>query len=388
VVTIWSTYGDYHAARVRALAESGFEVVPFAHCEYESAYPLFRARPDSLIVVNRCAGDQINRLLSCWRTWRLLRIHRPEIVLTAGYERTESLAACLYARTSQGHSGGRRPIVIVMLDNRADDHPRNRLVELIKSAYVRVFDGFLASGSDTRDYLKGLGVPDSRIELGYDCVDNETIATLVAHHRATSQGASEKGRYFLCVTRLITVKNLPRVVHAYHSYLQLLSDSENPIPLVICGDGPERGSIEDLIQLLGLESLISLIGEAAGIDAVASQLAFCSALILASTSETWGLVVNEAMAAGCPVVVSRQCGCARDLVEQGVNGFIFDGEQSDELARYMVWLHSNPGLLEAMGRRSKEIIAGFTTARFASSASKLAISARGSTTARDPINLE
>jgi glycosyltransferase involved in cell wall biosynthesis len=44
----------------------------------------------------------------------------------------------------------------------------------------------------------------------------------------------------------------------------------------------------------------------------------------ASTTEQWGLVVNEAMAAGLPVLVSDRCGCAPDLVEVGVNGFTFD----------------------------------------------------------------
>jgi glycosyltransferase involved in cell wall biosynthesis len=118
---------------------------------------------------------------------------------------------------------------------------------------------------------------------------------------------------------------------------------------------------------------VSLVGEATGMEAVAGQLAGCKALVLASTAdETWGLVVNEAMAAGCPVLVSRQCGCARDLVEQGVNGFTFDGRDSEELARHMLWIHTNPGLLEAMGEKSKEIVDRFTPARFATSASNLA----------------
>src|SRR5438309_8381411 len=87
LVTIWSTYGDYHAARVKALVQYGYDVIPFAHGEYDAAYPFFQAKPDCLIVVNRGAVARINRLLSLWRTWRLLRINRPDIVLTVGYER-------------------------------------------------------------------------------------------------------------------------------------------------------------------------------------------------------------------------------------------------------------------------------------------------------------
>lgn len=385
VATIWSTYGDYHVARINALAEHGFDVVPFAHCDFHPTYPFFRAKPEGLVVINRGGGDQINPLLSLGRTWHLLRDYRPDIVLTAGYERTESLAAWLYARTSRGWRG-HRPVAIVMTDNRSEDHPRSQLVERVKSVYVRVFDGFLASGSDTRDYLEGLGVSPSRIELGSDCVDNERIATLVASYRAASKDPNRRAGYFLCVARLVAKKNVSGVVSAYHSYLRTLPDTESPTRLVICGDGPERVPIERLIQRLGLGNSVTLLGEVVGLEAVAEQLAGCKALVLASTfDETWGLAVNEAMAAGCPVLVSKQCGCARDLVEHRANGLTFDGADPDELARHMVWVHTNEGLLESMGKRSKEIIAGFTTARFVASASKLALSA-GVSTSGDPVS--
>ena len=164
---------------------------------------------------------------------------------------------------------------------------------------------------------------------------------------------------------------------AYHSYAQSIPDSRPPIPLVICGDGPDRRTIEDLIKRLQLGKSVRMLGEVRGIEAVAQHLAFCKALILASTSgELWGLVVNEAMAAGCPVLVSKQCGCARDLVEDGGNGFVFDGADSDELARHLLWIHTNEDFLEIMGRRSREIIGDWSTAKFAANAAKLAMSAK------------
>jgi 1,2-diacylglycerol 3-alpha-glucosyltransferase len=53
-------------------------------------------------------------------------------------------------------------------------------------------------------------------------------------------------------------------------------------------------------------------------------MGLASAFIQASTTEQWGLVVNEAMASGLPVLVSERCGCAPDLVKNGVNGYTFD----------------------------------------------------------------
>ena len=60
-----------------------------------------------------------------------------------------------------------------------------------------------------------------------------------------------------------------------------------------------------------------------------------TAFVHASASEQWGLVVNEAMAAGLPVIVSERCGCAPDLVREGVNGLTFDPCDVAELAGLM-----------------------------------------------------
>jgi len=64
VVTIWSTYGDYHVARVRALVEYGFEVIPFAHRDLDPMYPFFQAKPESLVVVNSGLHAEVNALTS------------------------------------------------------------------------------------------------------------------------------------------------------------------------------------------------------------------------------------------------------------------------------------------------------------------------------------
>jgi glycosyltransferase involved in cell wall biosynthesis len=263
-------------------------------------------------------------------------------------------------------------VTILMLDNRAQDHRRRWFVELAKSIYLKIFDGFLVSGSDSRDYMQKLGIPLSKIGLGYNCVDNNEIARLVAKERSTGQVRGRTSGYFLSISRLVAKKNVLGLVRAYRSYLNQLPSSATGIPLVICGEGPERGAIERLIEESGLEHSVSLVGEASGMEAVARYLAGCKALVLASTAnETWGLVVNEAMAAGCPLLVSTQSGCARDLVDKGLNGFTFDAFDCDNLARHMLWFSRNEERLEAMGQRSIAIVERFTPAVFATSVSTL-----------------
>lgn len=92
--------------------------------------------------------------------------------------------------------------------------------------------------------------------------------------------------------------------------------------------------------------------------------AFASAFIHASTSEQWGLVVNEAMAAGLPVLVSERCGCVPELVKEGMNGFTFNPSDSTALANLMHAITNGSYDLELMGRKSSEIISNWQPDHF------------------------
>src|SRR5690606_39375525 len=90
------------------------------------------------------------------------------------------------------------------------------------------------------------------------------------------------------------------------------------------------------------------------------------AFVHASTTEQWGLVVNEAMAAGLPVLVSERCGCVPDLVRDGENGFTFDPFDVEELAGLMQRIAAmTDGQRRALGEAGRRIIAAWEPERFA-----------------------
>ena len=94
--------------------------------------------------------------------------------------------------------------------------------------------------------------------------------------------------------------------------------------------------------------------------------AHAGAFVHASTTEQWGLVVNEAMACGLPVIVSNRVGCAQDLVQEGVNGFTFDPYNVEPLAGLMRKVSATDFPLSAFGDASRTIIADWGPERFAS----------------------
>jgi len=135
--------------------------------------------------------------------------------------------------------------------------------------------------------------------------------------------------------------------------------------LVLLGDGKLRPALAALRSALGLDACVLLPGFKQ-YDELPVYYGLAGAFIHASTTEQWGLVVNEAMASGLPVLVSNRCGCAQDLVQEGVNGFTFDPNNVEQLAQLMLRAWSmEPRARIEMGAASQRIISDWGTERFA-----------------------
>ncbi len=372
IVTIWNTYGPYHLARVRALERvfADADVVCFSHCADSNDYKFFNLQPRQHKVLVAKNSSQLRFFESLIAALRALWAERPGLVLTCGYERAETLASVIWARISGG-------TVFLMLDNQYDDSPRNSLKEFVKRFYLRFFDGFIYGGDTHKDYLRILDVPEIHEVHGYNCVDNDAIWKGVVAARIVGQRHFANGDYFLCVARLIQKKNLVRLVYAYAAYVERVAQTSSPWALVICGDGPERSRIEEAIRDCGVVGRVVLVGRVDEFEQMVNYYAFARALVLAShENEQWGLVVNEAMASGLPVLVSKQCGCTSSLVKNGENGFTFDGNSVELLTSHLLWLHEHADQLQRMGERSREIIQGYSPENFARNVMSLYASRR------------
>jgi glycosyltransferase involved in cell wall biosynthesis len=104
--------------------------------------------------------------------------------------------------------------------------------------------------------------------------------------------------------------------------------------LVLVGAGPAYAELLAYADELKLSAFIEFAG-AMNLDGLASQYARALCLVLPSTSEPWGLVVNEALHYGCPAIVSESCGCRPELIVDGVTGFAFRAGDHRELSTRM-----------------------------------------------------
>ena len=254
-----------------------------------------------------------------------------------------------------------------MSESQKRDFPRVPWKEGVKRALFKLFDAALVGGTPQVEYARELGFAPEVIFTGYDVVDNlfwqkqAALARRNGHGWRLKLGLPEK--FFVAVNRFIPKKNISGLIQAYSLYKSRAGDQA--WSLVICGGGPLEEEIRGLIAAVGLQSDILLPGYQ-NAEEMAVFYGLASAFIHTSShAEQWGLVVNEAMASGLPVLVSEICGCAQDLVQNGVNGFTFDPLDLEGLARLMLKMSSGQVDLAAMGAASRRIIAAWTPEVFA-----------------------
>lgn len=216
----------------------------------------------------------------------------------------------------------RIPLVLVS-DSRHRDEPRSAAKEILKRQLLRGYSAALVAGVESRDYLTMLGFPSSAIFQPWDVVDNQFFENSAGE-------LSTRNPHFLCVSRLVPKKNHVGLLHAYGIYQQ----QGGQWGLKLVGSGPLEQTIQRLIADLPDSGKVQML-PFCQIDDLGKVYGEASAFVLASLTDQWGLVVNEAMAAGLPCLVSTGCGCAEDLIDHRVSGWCFDPSDPLALAELM-----------------------------------------------------
>jgi glycosyltransferase involved in cell wall biosynthesis len=197
------------------------------------------------------------------------------------------------------------------------------------SHVLRRFDGFLYVGRRNREYLLHYGTDPARCFFSPHCVDNEGFRA--GAERARRRGARsglERGeaRRLLFVGRLMPHKNPRDLLLA----AALVRNAGSDVEVAFAGAGEQAADLQRLAAAMGVPAIFHGFANQTELPAI---YAAADAIVLPSSRlETWGLVVNEAMACGLPAVVSDRVGCGPDLVEPGATGAVFPAGDVAKLA--------------------------------------------------------
>ena len=273
---------------------------------------------------------------------RVLRRERPDCVLVSGWSTFASQASILWCIA-------RRVPYLVVVESH-DRDPRSGWRRAVKWTVVprllRRSAGALVTGTLARESMLRAGVPADRIWLFANTVDTRAFAAraeALRPERARIReglGVAHEQLLALSVSRLVPEKAL-----------DILLGAAARVPaatVVLAGDGPERAALE----ALGTRAVF--LGDVAW-ERIVELYAAADVFVLLSRHEPWGVVVNEAVACGLPLVLSEHVGAAADLLEPDVNGILVPVNDVAATAAALERLAGDAELRERFGRRSSEL---------------------------------
>ncbi|HWV99998.1 MAG TPA: glycosyltransferase family 4 protein [Candidatus Acidoferrum sp.] len=425
---LWAQYGPYHFARFAALAElaAPTRVHALEIANLSRDYLWSRAQKE-FEIATLCPGARTEDLpfkLVFKQARRKLAELGIQVCLLPSYSPRQSVAV-LFAAKSLGIR------TVMMNESHAGTARATGASAFAKRRLVRLFDAALVGGQPHRQYFASLGMPEERIFTGYDAVDNDyfsqnadAVREMPSDYRARYRLPAH---FFLSLGRFVAKKNLATLIWAYRIFLDASSTKQSH--LVLVGAGDEEPNLRRVARELHLpvyqkstvqspQSSARIVGCAErsghgseshkpkiedpppgvhfyGFRQIEENPVFyglADGFVLPSSSEEWGLVVNEAMASGLPVIVSDRAGCAEDLMEPGWpavpesaaselhqrlgrikgaicrNGFLFDPASAEGLAGALLALEAVPPMRRAMGQASRRIVARFSCRNFAENA--------------------
>jgi glycosyltransferase involved in cell wall biosynthesis len=238
--------------------------------------------------------------------------------------------------------------VVAMSDSKFDDKPRSAAFELLKAAILTPYSAAIVGSSRHLAYFHFLGFRRRPVLPGYDTIGVERIRAM-SGARPAPDGLAFAERNFVYVGRFVDKKNLIELIEAYSLYSAAAGASARR--LVLIGSGTTEPAIRARAAALGVLDRIDFPGFL-GAEDVARQLADGLALVLPSLEEQWGLVVNEALALGLPVITSSAVGSADVLVRNLVNGYVVEPGQPESLAQALLAMASDEARWRGMVAQS------------------------------------
>lgn len=276
----------------------------------------------------------------------------PEVIVAGGYSYVAMWEAMRWARLR------RVPFLLWSESNSQDARKNLWPVEFAKRKFIDSCQGYIVPGRSASAYLSSLGAATERIYVAPNAVDVERFTERAVEARRNPGRRNElslPSQYFLYVGRFVRSKGVYDLLNAY---AKLPEEIRRVAGLVFVGDGEERAEL--IRRSRDIRTGCILFPGFVHRDELPSYYANANALVFPTHSDPWGLVVNEAMACGIPVITTDVAGCTADLVCDGINGSVIHARDPDGLQEAMLNLLNDPGLCRRMGQAGISRTQSFT----------------------------
>jgi len=289
--------------------------------------------------------------------YNLLKDEQPDAVLVNGWV----VKTCLQALWACRRLG----IPCIVRGEANLLRPRGWWKHALHRMLLLQYRAYLAIGKANRDIYRFHHCPEDRIFPAPYCVDNDWFAAeaeIRSERRPELRdrfGIPSDAVVFLFCGKLESKKHPIDVLKALQTISAFSFQPSSFAPfLLVAGDGPLRVECEAFVQEHKLPvAFAGFLNQSVLPDAYA----VADVLVLPSDAgETWGLVVNEAMASGRPAIVSLTAGCCRDLIIDGETGYAFDLGDIETLSQLMRRYVENSRLAAEQGAKAAKHIENFS----------------------------
>ena len=281
---------------------------------------------------------------------------QPDVIICGGWHHFTHWLAFVYAETTK------TPLLMWSESTLKDERSSSNIKHKLKSWILNQADGYIVPGNAQKNYLVNLKAREDRIYIAPNAVDSNFFTCEAQRYRQQKTMCKEKlgisGCVILYVGRLVDEKGIPELLEAFTK----LSGNKQ-VTLVIVGDGSRSQYYHSYTQQHKLDNVVFTGFQPQ--SALPQYYGIADIFVFPTRSDPWGLVLNEAMAAGLPIVSSDAAGAAPDLVVNGKNGYLVPVGNVEKLSEALQILVEDESLRHKMGLHSSEIIANYTPQKMA-----------------------
>ena len=312
------------------------------------------------ILENRAKNPSVSHFRGCDTPgiYQRLKKDRPDAVLVNGWVVKTCLQTLFACR--------RLGIPCIVRGEANLLRPRAWWKHRLHDLLLPFYSAYLAIGSASREFYRFHHQPERKIFWAPYVIDNDFFSAQAAERKESREalraefGIPAKACTFLFVGKLEEKKHPLDILCAVN---QLSTEERSQVHLLFAGDGE---LMPDCKKFAAEKSLPVTFAGFVNQSRLPDVYSAADVFVLPSDAgETWGLVVNEAMASGLPAIVSRSVGCCQDLILDGKTGYAFDVRDIDALAKCFRHYLSEPGLATKQGLNAAEHIQDFGFAQVA-----------------------
>ncbi len=273
----------------------------------------------------------------------LMNSEKPDAMIVAGF--SPATVKIFFRKITKG-----TPYVIFSGTIERGKRNQNFIRRFQRGFLTKNAASFVAYGNMAKQYLVNAGAPENHVFVGRNTVDTTFFADKTNELRSQLPPNKDKA-HFTYLGYLVPRKNVKLLLES----VKILAEKRRDFVLDIIGDGISMEELKSFVNQNQLHDVVSFHGFRQKKD-LPAFFAISRGMLFQTDFDIWGLVLNEAMAAGVPCLASPNAGATYDLIEEGRTGFVVDFTDTQLVANKIEWLIDHPQEAAQMGQNAADFI--------------------------------